>query len=357
MAGRNSALRGHEIVLTAIFLDAGGDYTDPNPLSSLKLSIFPPGHDPRLGAQPAEAWVVDASLTSEGSGPYADPLQKIEKIDTGQYKYTFLIPSDSDFGSAFDNWRGIVDSQDLDETFTFVVVGGGSVETTQLFKNNAVLIELKNSIAATDGATLGQDYRWHFTTTYDPLYTSVRRVRLDLGPLIKDVADDTINLAIFEASLEADALVFGTLSPDNWKYFYFARRMYVTCLAEMILLGSIMGSGGGAKSKRLADLDVDYDDNVDDLMNRALGCMAKYEAVLTSAGQLAPGTSQQPDYGVKGADDPDRPVVGRGWEPTSTYAGAEIQMPAANTKSRYSWKRRSQRDFAWPSRWRAIWRK
>jgi hypothetical protein len=74
MAGRSSALRGNEIVLTAIFLDAGGDYTDPNPLATLKLSIYPPGHDPRLGAGDDVAWVIDATLDSGGSGPYADPL-------------------------------------------------------------------------------------------------------------------------------------------------------------------------------------------------------------------------------------------------------------------------------------------
>ena len=358
MAGRSSALRGTEITLTAYFLDAGDNYADPNPLSSLKLDIYPPGKDPRTGAEQSEASVYNVSLTNPGEGPYADPLKTIEKIDTGKYRYTFLIPADSDFGAALDNWRGVVDSQNLNEVFTFTVVGGGSVGTTQLYENNAVIIELKSTIAATDGTTLGQDYRWHFTTTYNPIYSSVRRVRLDLGPLIKDIPDDTINLAIFEASLEANALIFGVLNPSNWKYFHFARRQYVTCLAEVILLGSLMGSGGGgAKSKRLADLDVDYDGNLDDLMSKALACLAKYEPVLTSAGELAAGTSQRPSMVIKGISDPDRPNVGRGWEPTSSYLGADVQMPAANIKSRYSWKRRWKRDFHWPGRWNPLWRK
>lgn len=356
MSSRNSVLRGTRVELLVAFLNGIGQQEDPDPLSELTLTIYPPGCDPRLGDYDDQAWVKNVTMTSPGTGLYVDEDEVIERLAEGSFRYTFMVPVVSPIGIAFDRWRGTVDEQDLDETFSFIIVGGGSLGITQLLNNNVVLVELKSSIAATDGSTLGQDYRWHFTTTYDPLYTSARRIRLDIGPLIKDVSDDTINLAIFEASLEADALTFGTLQPDNWKYFYFARRMYTTCLAEMILLGGILGSGGNAKSKRLGDLDISYGGNAEQLMKKAISCMSKYESVLTSAGVLASGTSLQPQNVIKGEYDPDRPNPGRDWEPTSSYLGAEVQMPAANTKSQYTWKRRKQADFAWPGRWNPFWK-
>ena len=353
MTSRVSVGKGSEYTVYAVFKDAAGEYADVD-TDTLSLAVYPPGYLPSE-SEVGDAWVYGVTLASIGLGPQAENL--VVRSAEGRYEYTFTIPSDSILGIAYDKWTGTITGQSLSEVFSIKIVDSGSIGSVQLYNNNIVFIELKSTIASEDGETLGQDYRWHFTTTYDPLYTSVRRVRLSLGPLVKDVPDDTINLAIFEARLVASALVFGSLSPSNWTYFHFARRMYTTCLAEMILLGGIMGSGGGAKTKSLADLTVNYDDNIDDLMNRALGCMAKYEGVLTSSGVLAPGTSHKPDYVVKGIDDPDRPVFARGWEPTSTYAGSEVQMPAANAKSRYNWKRRSQRDFAWPNRWNALWRR
>lgn len=358
MAGRSSALRGNDIELTAIFLNANGDYEDPSPLSGLKLSIYPPGHDPRLGDQEVNAWIRDATLTDPGTGDEADPDKTIEHTSTGKFKYTFTVPVDADVGPAFDRWQATVDQQALDETFTFVVVGGGSIGTTQLYKNNMVFIKLHSTIAASDGTELGDDYEFYFTTEYEPLYTSIRRVRLDLGAVVSDIPDDTINLAIFEASIEANALMFGqitTLSSSARTFFKFARRQYVTCLAELILLGAIAGgesATGKGKSKRLADLDVSYGGggNFDDLLRRAMSCMAKWEATLTSSGEIGPGTSQKPSMVVKGSQDPDRPGIGRGWESTSTY-DTESQYPAANVRSKQTTQRRWKRDFKSSWRW------
>jgi len=226
-----------------------------------------------------------------------------------------------------------------------------------VYDNNVIFVKLSKDIASTGGLTLEEDYEFYFTSTYSPLYTSVRRVRLDLGNVIRDIPEDTINLAIFEASLEADALTFGTAptSGNEQEFFLFARRMYVTCLAEVILLGSILGSGGAAKSKRLADLDVSYDGRTDELLKKALSCMARFEAVLTSAGEIGPGTSQKPQYVVKGEYDIDRPVIGRQWQPTVTYNGADAEIPAANIKSKLTTQRRWSRDFRWPSRWNSRW--
>jgi hypothetical protein len=352
---RNAAQRGEPITLTATFLDAGGDYADP---SGITVAVYPPGFDPRsVGVTLADAWVHGVTLSSSGAGPYVDINQDIDKIDVGRYQYIFTPPADATLGAAFDRWQGTIDLVALDETFSFTVVGGGSIGASQLYDNNAVYITLDSTIADTDGNTLGSDYEAYFTTTYDPLYSSVRRIRLDLGALIVDIPDDVINFAIFEASLEANALTFGpfsTRTSNVLRFFRFARRQYVTCVAELILLNAISAETSvEGKSKRLADLQVSYGGGgqFDDLLKKAIGCRMKWESALTSTGEIGPGTSQKPSMVIKGRLDPDRPDFGRDWEPTSTHSGIGSEYPAANAKSKQAVTNRRWKNDFWASRW------
>jgi hypothetical protein len=57
---RNAAQRGEPVVLTATFLDAGGDLADP---SGITVSVYPPGSDPRSeGVTQSSAWVYDVTV-------------------------------------------------------------------------------------------------------------------------------------------------------------------------------------------------------------------------------------------------------------------------------------------------------
>ena len=144
------------------------------------------------------------------------------------------------------------------------------------------------------------------------------------------------------------------------RFFRFARRQYVTCVAELTLLNAISGgsTGTGDKSKRLADLQITYGGGgqFDDLLDKAIACRTKWEATLTSYGEIGPGTSQKPSMVIKGRLDPDRPEFGREWEPTSTHSGIGSEYPAANIKSRnYVLYRRWRSSFLsnrWGSRFR-----
>lgn len=344
---RSGVLRGKDIDLVAYFLDAANDYIDP---TNLKMSVYPPRKDPRLGATEEDAWVYEVTTSFGGSGPYAEEDNYIVRIEEGKYKYVFTVPAEASLGTAFDRWQCVVDAQNLDETFAFVITDIGEIGVTQLYNNNVVFVELDETIADTDGNTLDSDWSYYFTTTYDPLYSAVRRIRLDLGSAVEDVPDDTINMAIFEASLEAAALTFGILtfsSVSESRFFYWARRQYATCVAELIVLAALTGTGGTTegKSKTLADLAVVYRGGpIDDLIEKAIACRNKWEAVLTSVGEAGPGTGLKPQMVIKSDRDPDKPFFGRDWERVSTYG-----YPAANTKSKYSNKRRWKRDFK--SRW------
>ena len=340
-------MRGSNIVLSAHFLDANLSYTDP---SDLLISVYPPGKDPEdPDVTTDDAWVYNVSLTSGGEGPYADPLRLAVRESAGKYTFTFLIPEDSELGAGFDRWEGTVDLEELDSTFSFTIVGGGSVGTTQLYDNNIVYLTLSENIAATDGSTLGDEVFYYFTTTYDPLYSSLRRIRLDLGAMVTDVPDETIYLAILEASLQAEVNdFFSSIGYVNEDYFKSARREYTTCLAESMLVQGLMGDSGlsDRMSKTLADLSVSRGggyNRLSDQLNRLQDCVARWQVALQNGGGVTPETSLRPGYSVKGAWAADVISVGRQWEPTSGIF-SNSGTSAANT-SKYKAPRRRLRTF------------
>lgn len=340
---RNSALRGNIIELTAIFSDAANQPADPE---NLKVSIYPPGYNPESGAVPGDAWVYEATLTSGGSGPESDPSRTVEKSDTGSYKFAFPIPADADLGAAFDRWEATLDGEDLDETFSFVIVGGGSVGTTKLYDNNIVYTELDKSIAALDGSTLGEDQTFYFTTTYDPLYASVRQVRLDCGPLLVDVPDDTINFAIFEASLEADANSFKSVISDA-SYYKYIRNQYTLLNAELTLIGALMGDIGlsSRMSKTLGDLSVSrggLNSSLQYKRDQLQDELQELLKVIRSGGLIAPGASLNSKYGIKGNAAEDSMFVQRQWQPTS---GIGANTRSAGNTSVYSSGRRRLKTY------------
>lgn len=220
------------------------------------------------------------------------------------------------------------------------------LDPAQLYINNIVILELDELIADTDGNTLLVDYTSYFTTPYEPLYSSLRRVRLDLGPLITDVADETIMLAILEASIHADAVSF-TLTPTNVAYFQHARREYTTCLAELILVRALLSDSGlsDKMTKRLGDLQVSRGgiNSLVDMRNGLEDCVARWEIAVNTGGEITPNTSVKPEVSVKGALAADAIVVGRQWEPTSSIQTTS-RMPAGNY-SRYASGRRDLKTF------------
>jgi len=359
---RNAALRGQDVVLSVYFLDSTNAYIDPaldeNGVSTLKLSLYPPGKDPRdAGTTSADAWVRGITLESSGEGPYANPARKVIRQQTGMYSYLFNIPSDCDLGSGYDRWEGVVDLEQLDETLYFVIVGGGSVGTTHFYENNMVIIKLRGNVGAEDGTILSSDYVWYFTTLYNPLYTSARRIQLDLGSIASDLPEDTINQAIFEASIEVEAyhIVTTVNSSKEVSMYNFARQQYVVCRTELILLEALMNKGVSVSdqvSKKLADLSVTRGGG-SSAMSGILGkldkCMEKWITVLQSGGVLGPGTSQKPSVAIKGSFDPDRPLIGRDWSTTNTY-DPNGATPGANAKFRIAGTRRWKNSFR-GSRW------
>jgi hypothetical protein len=332
VSDRNSVLRGTIVDLIVTFVNSQNTPTDP---VDLCLSIYPPGKDPRTEGTPGDAWVYQADLSNGGSGPQSSPTNVVVKLSEGKYRYSLSVPSDADFGSGFDNWKGELDGEDLDKVFNFTIVGGGSVGTTLLNINNRVTTFFTDGIKALDGSSLDDnilEYQRYFTTTYDPLYASVTQLRMHLGPIAKDLTDDAINLAIFEASLSADANTF-LASIENAGYFQQARKGYTICKAQLILLLALSGDNSltGGFKKTLGDLSVSRfgnDDFIKNRLNNLEECVAGWESVLQSGGELGQFGSAKSQIAVKGSLSSDFSTVGREWSPM--FAG---ERPMANTKT------------------------
>jgi len=218
--------------------------------------------------------------------------------------------------------------------------------TAQLYENNIVFTKILNTVLATDGTSLVSEQTLFFTTTYNPFYSSERLIRLHLGPVIKDVPNDAVNFAIFEASIMADLVSYST-TITNGTFFLKAKRYYTKCLACLILIEAITGDGtiSAGMKKSLGDLSVWRDGNYDaikDRMDSLRDCVLSWEQSIATGGAIAPGGRLKPAVSVKGANADDAIYVSRQWQPTT---GRGVSSRGVGNSSVYASGRRNVRTF------------
>lgn len=234
--------------------------------------------------------------------------------------------------------------------FSYSVVSGDlhiDLDPGQLYENNIVIVTLDKDIANIDGTTLGTDYVSFFSTVYNPLYSSLRRVQLDLGPLLVNTPEESIMLAIYEASLYAEAINF-IANTSNQKFFHHARREFVSCMAEKKLVGAMLSDGSALNKmyKKLGSLSVSRDGIggvMQDTFDRLKDCVDYWRVSVESGGDMSPNASIRPLYSVKGAWADDAIVVNRQWEAMNATGGNFTS--AANTHVSETGLRRGLRTF------------
>lgn len=205
-----------------------------------------------------------------------------------------------------------------------------------LAQNNLIALTLDKDIADINGLKLEEDYDFYFTTRYDPLYCSLRRLRLNAGQYMTTIPDDALNLAIHMASLEADQRTWNKANLED-NFYHFVRSEWTCCRAAQIVLSNTVGGPGRPKSKKLGDLEVEFDTTTQNVMvplERIQQCLDKWDRELMAGGREV----QKPMYGVKGELDIDRPSIGRSWLHTRDWMNT--QTPAANMRVRPSISRR-----------------
>lgn len=312
-------LAGNTVALRVRFRD---DLGVPFEAQNVSLSIFPPDADT---TNPAEAVLTGAT-----------PIY----LGEGIFEYDYLVPTDAVEGTWHDVWEGQINAHTVIAEMPFAVVAEGFFDIVpdhQLYKNNKVTIRVSSSIAAIDGTHPSSDIVVYFYTTFAPLYADIQAVELYIGAYLTGLDDETIELALLEASLTADAF---TWSDDqiNSPLFQHARRQLVICLAAKMLLTNAAKSG--LKGKSLGDLSVWYDPNtIRDAIRAADDCIDEWKGQVIAGGGAK--VSSSPRMVIKGEYDPDRLIPSRNWEDTSRIS----PTPAANTHRIPSGSRRALRTY------------
>jgi hypothetical protein len=296
---------------------------------------------------PIEATSVTVDLFAPGLNPDTDTptIAGLIPVHLGDGIFELTITGPSPGGSWIDRWTGNILGTVTISSLRFDIISSGFIASypiNGLGNNTLVEISLSSDIASLSGVELESPVSIVFTTTYTPLYSSVRKVKLDAGGMLGNLPDDTINLAILEASIEADVITFNK-SVINNDLFIHAKRQYVTCLAAMGLAQNVLANGGVLKSKMLADFKVDYDTGIlANLLNKLSNCISKWELQVQSGGGAR--TIKNPRMVIKGELDPDRPTTGRLW-----YGLSAGELPIGNNRFRLPGYRRYKTGWVTPA--------
>lgn len=211
------------------------------------------------------------------------------------------------------------------------------------YQNNEIVVTISKDVMNASGDYMAEAQQFMFTTAYSPLYCSVQKVRLAIGPYIREVPDDTINRSIFNNSLLAYQLANETYGQESWGIDSptFAAKMYTCCKTQYDLLNAELLNriGDAGQLKRLGDFTVqdqlDLSKAMQPAMDQALACMTFWVDHLVGKTGKA-----HPKMVVKGVSSTAMPPV-RGVRTWTKDAPGRKSIPAANT--------RQQRRFKLPS--------
>ena len=321
-----------------VYMDGASKYSFTT--SSYEAAVIPAASTLVTGSTPA---TVSSSVSSL-SILSISPADRASQVDIAETEISVVFSSsingstitdssvtltghaaDGDLSGAIPYTETLTKSLSVSDQTLSVVLGTG-----QLFVNNLVVIGLDSSIADTDGVTLGSNQEFFYGTTLTPFYAGVRSVQLRLGAIGNSFPEETIAMAVWEASREA--LAFTPLVIENVTIFNHARRNFVACYASLLLINS-SGSITGSVRKRLGDFDVSRSEGSGSagLDDKLQDCIDRFFPLLEAGGE--PGLSSVPLQGVvKGDLSVDEPLFGRGWTVPST--------PIANDKILYAGHRR-----------------
>jgi hypothetical protein len=348
--GRDGVLTGQVIDLRAVVTDATGALIDTDSLPDVYI------YDSSVDEDTIQSEIDALTFTSALAGPLAPT-----SISTGFYELEYTVPSGSVLGDWHDVWVGEIDTIPVSQILEFEVEGGGDIAAQVLRNNELIIIELDGTIAALVGtAVLGSDVLVSFSTIYNPLYASPDLLRMEIGPFLDFLPDDTLALMIHWSSLCAD-FICARLSCTDKKRLNFAKAKFViydAALRALLLPGAsnlsgIGASGSGAK-KQLADLSITKggagasiavtSSGIDvETLNYIRDQRDMWERVVNAGGCIVPGQGLDPVGAIRGRYDIDRRASGRLWLNPELY---DYPQPSTNVKVRRSGAQRGRFGFS-----------
>lgn len=333
MANRAGVLPGGEIELRMVFTDDLGNFVDTDALPVVYI------YDPSIDSVTIEEEIEAQTYTSALAGPLTST-----QLGTGFYQLTYTVPGGAEEGSWTDVWVGDLEGTSSADSFIFRVQVGANLEDQRLLNNELVIIELDESITSLDGlSALGEDQQVSFTTTFVPLYASPDLVRLEIGPWIDFIPDNTLALMLYWSSREADFILGAR--PKSSDRLSFARTKFVVFDAALRTLylpsstGSSLGASSSGGSKKLGDLSITSGGSVGATLSSGIdletvryirGQRDEWSRVVNAGGNIVPGQGFAPSVAIRAKYDPDRRNSGRLWLDPNEYHYAQ---PGVNYKS------------------------
>ena len=335
------------------FVDSalGADMTIPE--STPKVSIYPYGKKPGLPGVDLiiHAWPlnyrVDAGLPTK----------------YGQYTYNCAVPIDAQVGEWWAYFEVNVGTALAPVMFTSLIPfsvssSGNDVNAYSqdegfdiLLNNNQYVIEIrgiKEVGAAVDSAGI-EDESW-FTSRYTPMYATYDQIISNVGSIVGDVDEDTVNYLIYRYSKVVDAMVFNMPRQNGTqKWLDYVKMEYVIINSSIDLIENISLALGAPRSKQLGDLKVEWADNASALKVKIEQMRKRDEdlhRILHSNGNLSYGASLNAGMAIKGYLGSDYPAFGRSIDNMPSFA------PSVNVKTRLPGSYRYYPDYAYQNRYR-----
>lgn len=202
------------------------------------------------------------------------------------------------------------------------------------YQNNEITVTVSKYTMNASGDYMSESQQFMFTTAFNPLYCSVQKIRMAIGPYIREVPDDTINRVIFDNSLLAYQLANETYGQEQWSIESpsFAAKMYTCCKTQYDLLNAELLNriGGSGQLKRLGDFTVQDQLDLSKVMRPAMAqaeaCMAFWvDRLIGEEGKA------HPKMVVKGVSNATTPPM-RGVRTWTKDSPGRMGIPAANTR-------------------------
>lgn len=347
---RGSVLAGEEIELRVVFVDSMNNLIDPDGSNIGSSSVLPVLYiyDESVPTETIAEEMESGLFTSAIAGPLNST-----RLSQGYFSYTYLVPTAYEAGVWHDVWLATVNTIQNLQMLNFTVEEAITIDPQSIGQNTMIYVTLDDSIANDTNDSLLEPTKLFYTTTYSPLYASPDLIRMELGPWIDYISDDTLALMAHWSSKEAE-FIQGP-SQDPWGNIKLARTKFVIYDAALKCVmqpgaGQQAGATSGGK-KQLGDLIISQGTVNATVGQETIDWLREQRnawwRVVNAGGNIVPGQGLTPTFAVKGMHDPDRRLIGRLWESPSEQ---RFVVPTANTRILRYGHRRAKTGYQEPIR-------
>lgn len=312
------------VVLRALFTDTCGDPIDVDNIQEIDIAIYRP-----------DDWDLVDEVETEIGASYPNALgiinsYTITKLATGYYEVSYTLPpGETATGSWTDLWVAEVNGIQVYNSFAINVVEKGTVQLQSMENNRLIIVILSNTIADTEGNTLEAETQVAYSTLYSPYYASTDLLRLECGPWLDRVPDDTLSLMIHWSSIEADTVSIGY---HSGRIIDRARTYFV--IFDAALRALLLPADTKGKRKMLGDLLIENDTNFEKVIKELKAKREEWWRVVNAGGDIVPGQGLPISVAVRGSTRPGYEKEGRGWHDP---ASVPYPLPSQNTKFQYGY--------------------